>query len=193
MDPRTERTRNSLQDTLLELARDSDLDNISVAQIVTRAGVNRSSFYQHYSDKDVLLADALERQLVALTDSFVARELSETASMSEKLSGFLAHVRENAEIYRRALGPNGSPVVVNRLNKRIEAIMRQTSGIVQHNEKLEVPTDLIAGALAGAILAMVVGGLRRDPLPEISEMEQWISIVLEHPLNSWLGAPEASL
>src|SRR5690606_15118949 len=60
VDPRIARTRRSLQEALFELARERGLDEISVADIAERAGVNRSSFYQHYSDKDTLLADAID-------------------------------------------------------------------------------------------------------------------------------------
>ena len=47
MDPRIARTRGSLQEALLELARERELDDISVGDVAERAGVNRSSFYQH--------------------------------------------------------------------------------------------------------------------------------------------------
>ncbi|MEZ5190283.1 MAG: helix-turn-helix domain-containing protein [Schumannella sp.] len=60
MDPRIARTRRSLQEALLELARERELDDISVGDVAERAGVNRSSFYQHYADKETLLADALD-------------------------------------------------------------------------------------------------------------------------------------
>ncbi|MET1020260.1 MAG: TetR/AcrR family transcriptional regulator, partial [Microterricola sp.] len=60
MDTRVERTRSSLQQALLELARENSLDDITIGDIAIRAGVNRSSFYQHYSDKETLLADALD-------------------------------------------------------------------------------------------------------------------------------------
>ena len=60
MDPRIARTRQSLQQALLALAREESLDAISVADIAARAGVHRSSFYQHYADKETLLADAID-------------------------------------------------------------------------------------------------------------------------------------
>src|SRR5665811_757073 len=49
-DPRIARTRRMLQTALLDLTREQPLDEITVADIADRAEVNRSSFYQHYSD-----------------------------------------------------------------------------------------------------------------------------------------------
>ena len=60
MDARVVRTRRSLQESLFALARERPLEELTVADIVQRAGVNRSSFYQHYADKDTLLADAID-------------------------------------------------------------------------------------------------------------------------------------
>ena len=77
MDPRILRTRGALQRALLDLVRDRDLDGITVADIVERAGVTRSSFYLHYTDKDGLLADAL--------DAFAEAEGAELPALLELL------------------------------------------------------------------------------------------------------------
>ncbi|WP_291378775.1 helix-turn-helix domain-containing protein, partial [Demequina sp.] len=61
MDVRVERTRRRLQEALFSLARERGLENVAVSDIAERAGVNRSTFYQHYADKDTVLADALDR------------------------------------------------------------------------------------------------------------------------------------
>ena len=76
MDPRIARTRQSLQAALFELARERGLDEITVADIAERAGVNRSSFYQHYSDKDTLLADAIDAVATDRTLIVIAHRLS---------------------------------------------------------------------------------------------------------------------
>ena len=60
VDPRILRTKESLQNSLLELCRTEDFASLSISNIVDAAGVNRSTFYQHYADKETLLADALD-------------------------------------------------------------------------------------------------------------------------------------
>src|SRR5690625_7649363 len=60
MDPRIARTHQALREALMALARERDVDEISVAEIAEVAGINRSTFYQHYRDKGVLLADVLD-------------------------------------------------------------------------------------------------------------------------------------
>jgi AcrR family transcriptional regulator len=54
-DPRIRRTRQLLQQALAQLLRTRDFDKLSVQEITDAAGVNRATFYAHYSDKFALL------------------------------------------------------------------------------------------------------------------------------------------
>lgn len=51
LDPRVQRTRQLLQDSLLSLLNEKKFQAITVQQIAARAGVNRVTFYAHYEDK----------------------------------------------------------------------------------------------------------------------------------------------
>ena len=54
IDRRIRRTRDTLGDALVELIREKPFDSITVQEILDRAGVGRSTFYTHYSDKQDL-------------------------------------------------------------------------------------------------------------------------------------------
>jgi AcrR family transcriptional regulator len=54
-DPRAARTRATLKQALMELLQQGDWDGITVAGICRRAGVARSSFYEHFNAKSDLL------------------------------------------------------------------------------------------------------------------------------------------
>src|SRR3954447_314289 len=105
VDPRVLRTRRLLQDALLSLAREQSLDEISVADIADRATVNRSTFYQHYPDKETLLADALDAQaaLAGADLSGMDPESGPDVDPPEIFVRYAQHVTENVELYRRAL------------------------------------------------------------------------------------------
>jgi len=55
LDPRVRRTRQLLEQALLDLLAEHDFQSISVQDITARAGVNRATFYAHFSDKYALL------------------------------------------------------------------------------------------------------------------------------------------
>ena len=68
-DPRIGRTRAALSRALLALVEEKSFAELSVGDIVTRAGIGYATFFRHYPGKDALLldvADALTDELLAL-------------------------------------------------------------------------------------------------------------------------------
>ncbi|WP_067946292.1 TetR/AcrR family transcriptional regulator [Agromyces sp. NDB4Y10] len=167
MDVRVERTRRALQEALFALAREHPLEEVTVADIATRAGVNRSSFYQHYSDKETLLADALDAA-AGLARANLPETPEPTADPPQALVDYLAHLDENAEVYRRVLGPQGSAVVMARLRARIESIVQEgiaTSGTPAYEG---LPLDVVGAGIAGSALGVIEAWLARDPRPPVA-------------------------
>ena len=54
-DRRVQRSRELLQQALIELISECRYDAITIQNIVDRAGVGRTTFYLHYSSKDEIL------------------------------------------------------------------------------------------------------------------------------------------
>jgi AcrR family transcriptional regulator len=178
MDPRIARTRRSLQEALFELARERPLDDIPVGDIAERAGVNRSSFYQHYADKETLLADALD----AAADEAEA-SLPDAVDMTEApppaVSTYFAHIADNAELYRRVLGDHGSAVATARLRARVERIVRDEVG--RSADFPDLPVDVVAAGITGSVLGIIGAWLTRDPLPAPETAAAWVWGVILGP------------
>src|SRR5580698_11486107 len=54
-DPRVLRSRQMLMEALLRLLLRKEFDDISIQEIADEAGLNRATFYLHYTDKNALL------------------------------------------------------------------------------------------------------------------------------------------
>lgn len=180
MDIRVARTRSALQDALLQLARERPLDEITVADIAERAGVNRSSFYQHYADKDTLLADALDAVSAPALDSLPQLDRWPDRA-PDVLALFLQHVDENPQVYQRALGPHGSTVVTARLRDRIDAVSQSGLTLANTNGYEGVPVDVISAGLVGAALGVVRAWLDQDPRPPVEVAVEWVWQILTGP------------
>lgn len=180
MDPRIARTRRSLQEALFELARERDLDEIAVADIAERAGVNRSSFYQHYADKDTLLADALDA-VVEEAGAELPELIEITAEPPGILIEYLRHVEQNAAVYARVFGDHGSPIAVARLGSRIRAIVIDAVATTHADAFGDVPPDVLAAGLSGSVLAVLESWLTRDPRPPVETAAAWMWTVLLGP------------
>ncbi|AMB59477.1 TetR/AcrR family transcriptional regulator [Microterricola viridarii] len=181
MDIRVERTRRSLQQALLALAQERTLDDITIGAIVERAGVNRSSFYQHYSDKDTLLADALD---AAETDAGArVPELDGPLPLEapDDLVAYLRHFETNAALYKRVLGERGSSVAASRIRARLETAARE--GVVASGSHAfdGLPLDVVGAGIAGSAIAVIETWLAREPLPPVETAAGWVWRVLIGP------------
>jgi AcrR family transcriptional regulator len=182
MDPRSARTRSSLQEALLALARERELDDIAVADIAERAGVNRSSFYQHYADKETLLADALDAAAEE-AGADIPSLSAETLEPPQVLVDYLDHLDQNAALYRRVLGDHGSAVAVARLRSRLEDVVGE--GIARSSAPGvfgDLPKDVVAAGIAGSVLGVLGVWLQRDPRPTPHVAAEWLWRVLLGPV-----------
>ena len=184
MDVRVERTRRALQEALFELARERPLDEVTIADIAARAGVNRSTFYQHYSDKETLLADALDATAEA-AGAALPELVERPYEPPQALFAFLEHVEENADLYRRVFGSPGSAVVTARLRRRIETIVGD--GVVKSGTRAfeGLPLDVVAAGIAGSALGVIEAWLARDPRPPAAIAAVWVWRVLLGPGGAW--------
>lgn len=185
LDPRIARTRRMLQTALLDLTRDQPLDEITVAEIADRAEVNRSSFYQHYSDKETLLADALDAQAAAVgadLRSLDAAAVPGGTAPPELVVRYTRHVFAHAALYRLALGEHGSSIAVARLRNRIAALAM--TGYAQYGQDetdLGMPVEIAAASVAGSLLGMLIAWLEStDPVPP-EQVAVWIWNALARP------------
>jgi AcrR family transcriptional regulator len=75
-DPRVLRSRQMLMEALLRLLNHKEFDDISIQEIADEAGLNRATFYLHYTDKNALLQamtaarfrDLIARRGLSFTD-----------------------------------------------------------------------------------------------------------------------------
>ncbi len=177
MDPRAAHTRAQLHRAVLELAAERELDDISVTQLVTRAGVNRSSFYQHFSGREELLASALETAEEEAGRVRVAVHIPGSGQVPPALVRFLTHFAEHAAVYRRALGPEGSSLVAARVRARTVELVREGIELTRVRRS-GLPLDIEAAGTAGALLGVIEAWLRRDPLPGPETAAEWMWRIL---------------
>jgi AcrR family transcriptional regulator len=188
VDARVERTRRALQHAALELAREDRFDDATVAEITDAAGVNRSSFYQHYDDRDTLLADAIEAaEIEAVGDHGTPTEVP--AQLPPSMIASLRHFETDADLYRRLLGERGSPIVAARIRARFEAQAR--AGVISSGTTAfeGLPIDIVAAGIAGSCLAVIQAWLELDPRPNIETAADWVWRVLVGPGEPITPAP----
>jgi AcrR family transcriptional regulator len=135
-----------------DLVRRRHYATITVRDIVRSADVSRSTFYEHFSGKDSLLASGITGLFSVLADTVVSDDTS-------RLEFVLTHFSENRVLAREIVtGPAQvriATLLVSQMHARLKAGSRKRPG------PLMLPTRLIATQLAGMILATLKEWLQR--------------------------------
>jgi AcrR family transcriptional regulator len=96
-DQRIVRTRDRLGDAIIQLIQEKPFDSVTVQDVLDRAGVGRSTFYVHYSDKDDLFISDVEEGL-----GMMATALSRNKDKSDRVfpvREFFVHVADVKRFY----------------------------------------------------------------------------------------------
>ncbi|MBP1327576.1 AcrR family transcriptional regulator [Leucobacter exalbidus] len=174
MDPRAAHTQATLFAAVLDLAAHRPINDIPVTEIVALAGVNRSSFYQHFADREELLASALETLEVSATRLRQAIPLTHFDAPPTELVRFAKHFADHADLYRQALGPHGSSRVASRVRARTVQLVREGIELVGSGRTRSAPIEIEAAGTAGAIFGVVEAWLVIDPLPSHEIAAEWM-------------------
>ena len=145
-DPRAARTRRALLEAFFNLAMTRRYEDIQVNDIIERACVGRSTFYEHFSGKNAILAESLRGPFTTLTDA-----TRETADIS-KLTALLLHFRENRALARSLFTGPLRPRTLGVLTRLLEKRLVADGG---RGRSPMIPTRLAAAQLAEALMAPI--------------------------------------
>lgn len=157
LDPRSRRSRAALQGALLDMLEQDAAREVTVATLTTRAGVNRSTFYQHYRDVGQLLAEALLTLAAEVgADLRTLPRPSHHAPTPMALHILFEHTHNRRALYCAALNGPGSGTFLQQL---LECFAGRAGGPVAGHASPGAPAPGAAvaspadRAAAGALLA----------------------------------------
>lgn len=97
-DQRVQRTRAAIQEAFAALVLRRTYADISIADVVAEAAIGRSTFYEHFRNKEALLRCTMAPVLEVLADA------ATPAADERRLRHVLEHFREHRRLARRLLG-----------------------------------------------------------------------------------------
>ena len=124
----TLQTKQKLQDACIHLMEERGIHGVSVQALTSVTGLNRGTFYLHYTDKFDLLSQIQERLLVGLQNCL---------NKIEPLDGFMyikngdpypaiiqmfTYFGQEANAFKVLLGPNGDP----SFSKEVKTLYKNT-------------------------------------------------------------------
>lgn len=170
-DRRVQRTRQRLQEALIELIRERGYDAITVQQVVDRADVGRTTFYQHYGSKDELFMSCHES--IASRFHFGpfyarSREVLLSPEAPPEMTSAYRHMEQARALFNPVFQGKDSLLILQRIRDWSAGEIESGLRAAFDESSSAVPLDVLANYLAGAQIALVQWWLakRRPYTPE---------------------------
>ncbi|HLU71180.1 MAG TPA: TetR/AcrR family transcriptional regulator C-terminal domain-containing protein [Nonomuraea sp.] len=188
-DPRVRRSQAALAQALIQLVAERDLSRVTVADVAQRAGVSRSTFYDHYRDVHELAESACTAMIDALIESLPSPAPGTPDPAPEvirSLEQFFTSLADHAGLYRALLGPQGSARVADHIRRRCATAIHARLQPAAPPDDHDVPAAFTAGALIGVATDWLQRGCPRTPA-EMAALT-WPLISALHHLDTDSGA-----
>ena len=122
LDKRGQKSWHAIRNAFVDLVLSKRYDEIKVSEIIKKSGVARSTFYEHFNNKDAILAQSLYPPMSRLANCIRRQE------SLEPLQAILQHFWENRSFCRLIM--TGSPrksvvsTLVDLINREIESVIK---------------------------------------------------------------------
>jgi AcrR family transcriptional regulator len=147
-DRRAQRTRALLVGAFNELILERGYDALTVRDIIEHANVGRSTFYEHFENKDDILRRSLRPVFGVIADTIG------TTERPMGLEDILAHFRENVRLAKALLqGPTHylmSRILAELIEERLKSL-----SVSSRDAKPLIRGPLLAAHLAGGQVAFL--------------------------------------
>ena len=173
MDRRQRKTRQAIYDAFEELMASSHYSQITVAQVINRADIGRSTFYDHFETKD----DLLNQMCVEMFDHVfegVSSECETHATLEVKgLEGMLAHLlyhlRDKHGAVCGKLLKEGEPCFTGYFNRQLTSLFQRMTPAVDAS----IPEDLVLKMLVSTFCQAIIWWFENDTPCSPEELAHW--------------------
>ena len=156
-------TKRAITESFMKLINQVPFDKITVKEIVEDCGVNRNTFYYHYSDIYALLDEILENETrrvltEKLTESSWRDAILESCSFALKNKKGIYHIYNS--LSRRKIDAYLYQVMGHIM---YDFVKKQAEGIPVKEEDLRLIADFYKCAFVGLILQWLDNSMKQDP------------------------------
>lgn len=160
MDKRKEanlRVKESITTTLFQLMHEKSISDISISELIRRAGVARVSFYRNYESKEDVLVTLIEDVLEQYRDTIDSNETSfyTYQNVSRSFEFFKMYGEFVLDLYRFGYGS----VLLEKLNRFHEEV----AGTMPNRSIEKYRLYMYMGALFNTAIMWLQNGTIEDP------------------------------
>jgi AcrR family transcriptional regulator len=159
MNPRLQKTKDSLLQAMIRMLENKALDAITVSDLCKEAGINRTTFYKYYSVPEDVIMEAVENMLDNVIYSSDKPQKTNYDHMLACCNAFYQN-RNLMSVYVRSKGNIGQML---------------QSTILRYSGKLGFLTNTYNNFAAGGVAAVLAAWMMRDFPESPEEMAQTLT------------------
>ncbi|MDO5423047.1 MAG: TetR/AcrR family transcriptional regulator C-terminal domain-containing protein [Eubacteriales bacterium] len=119
-----QKTKTLLRETFWQLYQEKAIEKITVREIIAEAHLNRSTFYEYYSDIYAVLNEIEEELFNELFENGSQLLSDYQSSLDELLYDIAQKYRKHQKYLKVLLGRHGDPLFVDKLKERMKLLLR---------------------------------------------------------------------
>ena len=168
----TAQTKQNLIDAFWSLYCEKRIEQITVKEITQRAGYNRGTFYEYFTDiYDVL--EQIEESLIPSLDELPPIAMPDQ-KMDMPLNMFIKLYEQNSKYYSVLLGDNGDPAFASKLKNSTKPTLKKAFSESSGLDPVEF--DFILEYILSAMIGVMSYWFRQD---KVLPAEDLIALVYD--------------
>lgn len=185
LDKRSLKTRKRLEDVLFDLLKVNDINKITVKEVTTIADINRSTFYDHYSDIYDLLESVQNRVIYSINTINKNVTLSSFSHNDfNELSILLEYIKENKEIFKILLNGQGNMQFITTLKRIItEKFLKDILGKSDYPNKEHY--ELVSSFFISGCIGLIQNWVKNDTNIKIEELTKIMKSLIANSISSF--------
>lgn len=149
--PVAAKTRKNLMDAFWILYCEKRIEKITVREITDKAGYNRGTFYEYFTDVYQLL-DELENELIPDLHELPQFTLAHTGVVGMPMDSFFSFYNEKSQYYSVLLGDKGDPGFATKLKKSLKPVLTELIPIEKQNRlETDYALEFVLSAMVGIL------------------------------------------
>ena len=153
-DLRVIKTKKNLYEALINLLKDNSFETIKVSDICEKANVNRSTFYDHFTDKYELLNSLFNHIQNDFNNNIVKIDSFNNIKeyYLEVVKVLLKHFKSNIEVYSSIFKTNNNSISFDMLTNIISRDLNDVMN--KFNSEEDIPRKIIISYYVPAVISV---------------------------------------
>jgi len=150
---RTEQTRQDLIDAFWSLYCRKSIEKISVKEVAAKAGYNRGTFYEYFTDVYGLLKQLELSLLPSSPEELPPRSAAGVKGTGQPLDRFIKMYERNQNYYVVLLGEHGDPAFQGRIKRHMRPMLQSVLAAERGTDKFEIEViiEFVLSAMIGVL------------------------------------------